>query len=591
MSQRYEKRYILTPRLYTEGAPILFMAGGVLFDTETNEYLAQLKFKSVTAKTIAELQISLDMEFMHSAKVEEVKYTYSQLSVQSGATIGNQIPVYLSSNEVKAIVLREVAVVFEDGSSWASAEAWQPLPTQESIRTKLETHHQQVGYRSVFGAKATLVPMDLGTMWLCTCSAPNAQNETECSECHASKEALLCLDKADLEQKGIAKSIQVGLSSKKEAEVLEAQKLLSELKDEEEKAKLEKVAKQRLTMISIVNKKKKKTQKIAIIGSSFLALCLTVVLTFTVFIPYLHLKKAEDAYFAGDYHTAYEEVQKANDFYYADEVEERILQAVPKKALDLLLGTGNYTATLDFLNGFNKANYEIDNLAGAYYYASMGWYKEAVEQGLTTLMLLPDTGYLGGNLLECYNLHALWIPYNEDMMIAEDAFRDCHSLYEVHFSGNHFRSGFDKIPVPDNGNGEFLGWYLSPNFESYNKVEYFSQCPQFNPFTLYARWKYCGGFFDTSATVLPTEGTHLLHTELDSNYFAFIPTRSGRYTFTSSGVSFIIYDENGAEYPSIDFAETNITTFGLTAGQTYYIVMDEAQNLDFRFTIECTFEY
>ena len=88
MSQRYEKRYILTPRLYTEGAPILFMAGGVLFDTETNEYLAQLKFKSVTAKPIAELQISLDVEFMHSAKVEEVKYTYSQLSVQSGATIG-----------------------------------------------------------------------------------------------------------------------------------------------------------------------------------------------------------------------------------------------------------------------------------------------------------------------------------------------------------------------------------------------------------------------------------------------------------------------------------------------------------------------
>ena len=183
------------------------------------------------------------------------------------------------------------------------------------------------------------------------------------------------------------------------------------------------------------------------------------------------------------------------------------------------------------------------------------------------------------------------MPYNENLIMDVDALKDCHALYEMHFTANHFPEDFDTIPVPGDGKGEFLGWYLSPNFESRYKVEYFSQCPQYNPFTLYARWKYRGGFFDTSATVLPTEGTHLLHTELNSNYFAFIPTRSGQHTFTSSGVSFIIHDENGTGYSSIDFAETNITTLGLTAGKTYYIVMDEAQNLDFTFTIECTFEY
>lgn len=60
MSERYTKLFSLPKNLYIPGAPVLLAAGALLKDNQTETTLAQLKFRSISMKTIKAVIAAVD---------------------------------------------------------------------------------------------------------------------------------------------------------------------------------------------------------------------------------------------------------------------------------------------------------------------------------------------------------------------------------------------------------------------------------------------------------------------------------------------------------------------------------------------------
>lgn len=61
MGERYTRLFSLPENLYSTGAPVIIAAGALLKDNQTGNVLAQLKLRSVSAKTIKAATVSIKL--------------------------------------------------------------------------------------------------------------------------------------------------------------------------------------------------------------------------------------------------------------------------------------------------------------------------------------------------------------------------------------------------------------------------------------------------------------------------------------------------------------------------------------------------
>ena len=192
MSGRYSRLYALPERLYTEGAPVLILAGALLKEEQTGRVLAQLKFRSLSAVPIRALKISLRAFDVTGTELRGVpEQQYLDLDVQLGASFGEKTAVLLPDRVTRSFSCACTAAVFADGSTWTAAEGavWEPIRSQKLLCDALGT--LAVQYRRETFSRAEYVVTDDRDLWLCTCGTPNPKTEPTCMSCGSDRERLL----------------------------------------------------------------------------------------------------------------------------------------------------------------------------------------------------------------------------------------------------------------------------------------------------------------------------------------------------------------------------------------------------------------
>lgn len=194
MSERYSRLYALPERLYTEGAPVLILAGALLKDNQTGRVLAQLKFRSLSAVPIRALKISLRAFDVTGTELHGVaEEQYLDLDVRLGASFGEKTAVFLPDSVTRSFSCACTAAVFADGSTWTAAEdaVWEPLHPQQSLKTALGGLELLDQYRRETSPRAEYVVTEDRGLWLCACGTPNPQTEVTCMSCGTNRERVL----------------------------------------------------------------------------------------------------------------------------------------------------------------------------------------------------------------------------------------------------------------------------------------------------------------------------------------------------------------------------------------------------------------
>ena len=196
MNSRFEKLYSLPSQLYAPSMPVIIAAGALLKDTQTGKVLAQLKFKSISPKTIKAVTVSLlPLDTANQPLGEKETHQILDLAANRDAEFGQKTPLYFSNNTTRAYQVIVEEVVFSDNTVWKSDGApLSDLPVQETAQALLSDAELVKQYKLEYGERADYAADTFSDLWRCNCGAVNYGNEANCHACGAAKEIALSFD-------------------------------------------------------------------------------------------------------------------------------------------------------------------------------------------------------------------------------------------------------------------------------------------------------------------------------------------------------------------------------------------------------------
>lgn len=104
--------------LYTEGSPVIIEAGALQKDNVNGNIIAQLKFKSISAKVIKALTVKIvALDVSGNPIGEEIKHQYLDLTVQRNECFGPKEAIILSDNTTRAFSVFVTKIVFDDNTN------------------------------------------------------------------------------------------------------------------------------------------------------------------------------------------------------------------------------------------------------------------------------------------------------------------------------------------------------------------------------------------------------------------------------------------------------------------------------------------
>lgn len=213
MSERYSNVFTLQKNLYAVGSPVIIAAGTLLKDNQTGGIVAQMKFRSISNKTIKAVKVKLDLFDTAGNPISEpVMHDYLDLSASRDAEFCQKTPVPVSNNKARSYGVAVTEVVFGDKSMWTSNdEPWEAL--SEPSLLPIDDSELLKQYKMCFGYNCKYAVMEEKDLWHCACGTWNHKNE-ECHVCQNSISGLLGVDMAELTE---AKEERVAAEEKQKA--------------------------------------------------------------------------------------------------------------------------------------------------------------------------------------------------------------------------------------------------------------------------------------------------------------------------------------------------------------------------------------
>ncbi len=194
---RYEKVFTLTPMLYTEGSPVIIEAGALQKDNVNGNIIAQLKFKSVSAKVIKALTVKIvALDVSGNPIGEKIEHQYLDLTVQRNECFGSKEPIILSDNTTRAFSVFVTKIVFDDNTNMVLKKSeWSALPEQNII--DLDSVEQKYFYNR-YWFKSPKRALKYKDLWLCSCGTINHNGEEKCFHCVNECNKMLRIDYEEL---------------------------------------------------------------------------------------------------------------------------------------------------------------------------------------------------------------------------------------------------------------------------------------------------------------------------------------------------------------------------------------------------------
>lgn len=179
--ERYEKVFTLTPKLYVKGSPVIIEAGALQKDNVNGNVIAQLKFKSISAKVIKALTVKIvALDVSGNPIGEEIEHQYLDLTVQRNENFGSKEAIILPDNTAREFWAYVTDVVFFDNTLISLKKSyWNPLPPQEDLNIETDDDIERIFFSQKFRKQI----IDYKDLWLCSCEGINHIGEKKCFTC------------------------------------------------------------------------------------------------------------------------------------------------------------------------------------------------------------------------------------------------------------------------------------------------------------------------------------------------------------------------------------------------------------------------
>lgn len=187
MQKRFERLFQLPNNQYTEGSPVILVAGALLKDTATENIISQLKFQSVSKKKIVALKLSLAAYDVSGIELQGVSnYQYLELNIDNGQQFGGNKAIVLPSSIARSFSVTSVVVVFQDGTTWESSTLFAALSNAKSLKSVLNEQELEKQYRISTNDNAKYEPLKEKGLWHCACGTWNGGDI--CTACQIYKD-------------------------------------------------------------------------------------------------------------------------------------------------------------------------------------------------------------------------------------------------------------------------------------------------------------------------------------------------------------------------------------------------------------------
>lgn len=271
--EKYKIIYKQEPNLYLKNSPVIITAGALVFDSEKRRLHAQLKFKSVTQKTILLLKAKVVLMDSVGRKIGEIEKQYIDLRVKRGQEFGAKNPILIEEKTTRKIVAYVSEVCFSDGSVYSSEDSgWTKIPARIPLQEKFDTNYALEEYKKTFCQNAFCLPLEYENLWVCSCGTVNEKKDEKCYKCKSSLEEMKSADKEEFHNRNVyAKACEL-VEDDKSIQIEEGISLFSKIIDyQDSKAKVNE-AKERLTEIKRKEEEKEIAHKKAIKSIFFISI-------------------------------------------------------------------------------------------------------------------------------------------------------------------------------------------------------------------------------------------------------------------------------------------------------------------------------
>lgn len=188
MSTEYLKLFSLPPNLYSQGSPVVILAGALHKNTLNNRVICQIKFQNLTTKNIKAIFVSLSGKDVQNREIETIKeFQYLDLSLTSYAIGCDRIPIIFSNSNVRSFSITNITVIFFNGEKWESTDNdWSSLPAQQSLDNYLNVD-EKLEYCEQTSNKSWCLPLLYKDLWFCSCGLVNKNTSITCHNCKCEK--------------------------------------------------------------------------------------------------------------------------------------------------------------------------------------------------------------------------------------------------------------------------------------------------------------------------------------------------------------------------------------------------------------------
>ena len=218
MSERYSKLFSLSENLYTEGSPVVIVAGALLKDNQTGKVIAQLKLSNISTKVIKSVTVAIfPLNTAGKTLGDVVRYEYLDLSSSRDTYFGSKSAIPLPDSSSRSFGVAVEEVVFMDNSLWSTNnELWEPLAKPDALDFRLDEEMvKQFLMEYGYGAKSFL--LEQKDLWYCVCGAINHHDEKTCHSCRKSIYNLRSIDLDAMRRRKEQRLVQEQQQAEKEA--------------------------------------------------------------------------------------------------------------------------------------------------------------------------------------------------------------------------------------------------------------------------------------------------------------------------------------------------------------------------------------
>lgn len=263
--------------------PVIIQSAHLYCSSDREKYYLRCKFKSLSDKVISALMVDVYCFDVWGNELPTIRDAQVlDLSPKRDEVFGYSRKIPIADANTRTVNVKLKRIRFADGTIEECLGEETKLPEEISLSEHFNSLELTQQYDYETSKKSSLVPMQIGEFWMCSCGKINANSEKECANCGCDKETVFnALDEDFLAERYSAYIENKRIEEEKLKQERERKRLIEQQRQEElERQRVAEIQNERnlaiLKRVAAAEAAEKKKKKIKAIVISVIAIIVAI---------------------------------------------------------------------------------------------------------------------------------------------------------------------------------------------------------------------------------------------------------------------------------------------------------------------------